>query len=107
MQARGQFEEVIRASKPIRSLTRSDILIGTDNILFDISEITAPTAGATLSEAENGQQLTALGPITQVTFHQFESATLELGQNSDELTLDLTAPDLTLNVMGAAGDDMA
>ncbi len=78
---------------------------GADTIVFDISDVTTPTSGAELGQSNGSGLLTNLGPIGDVTFDGFEEAQIELGQNSDAISVNNSLNDLTVKIDGAAGDD--
>ena len=68
--------------------------------------MSTPTAGAELGESAGKALLTNLGPIGDVTFDGFETARVELGKNSDAITVDHTIAGLTVEIDGAGGDDV-
>ena len=80
--------------------------IGADTVVFDISSLGSASVGGVLGEVAGHGLLTALGAISDAAFAGFETAQLELGQNSDQFTLDITVPELFVLVHGNGGDDI-
>ena len=78
---------------------------GADTVVFDIGALGTPTTGGVLGESGGQGLLSGLGAIGDAAFSGFDTAQLELGQNSDQFTLDITVPELFVAVHGNGGDD--
>lgn len=84
----------------------SDGEFGGDTILFDVSSATASQLGASLTGTGVLPRLQGLGAIADVSFTNTEDAIINLGMNSDTLSLDYTASGFSLMVNAGEGDDV-
>ena len=92
---------VVSSSAPL--VVSGTTSTASDNkITFDATSNSDPMPAASLIEDESGPyygdaELTGFGPIDTVYFDGFQEANLNLGQDINDLTIDLDVPDLSVN----------